>query len=226
MAEKKQDVAAEPAHSIQIGTIEFSAERDKIAPALLAVQKALGTVAHDATGEVKKDGRTVYSYQYTSLPGLLAAVKPHLIANDLFLMFGGEDMNPSRVTAAVMHESGQWAQTTPSMPTGAMPQGVGSGLSYGKRYAALLLFALATEDDDGRAAQASVEKSQRPQRPEVTNDTLNELPANIAEGLSILDYTRGKAKALVDKHMDDTGAVDHNALLAEVNRLVDAGAKR
>lgn len=61
------------------------------------------------------------------------------------------------VTTILLHKSGEWMRDTLSMPTGGNgAQGVGSALTYGKRYGLASILGIATEDDDGQAA------SQRP----------------------------------------------------------------
>jgi len=57
------------------------------------------------------------------------------------------------LTTRLMHVSGEYLQATYTMrPTKPDPQGVGSALTYARRYALLAVLGLGTEDDDGHAA--------------------------------------------------------------------------
>lgn len=59
------------------------------------------------------------------------------------------------VTTILMHGSGQWIRDTLVMkPTKDDPQGVGSCITYARRYALAAMVGVAPEDDDGNAASA------------------------------------------------------------------------
>ena len=207
----------DPAQSVQIGTIEFSVERDLIVPAMLAVQKALSTVAHDSTGEVKKAGVLQYTYDYTSLGGVLEPLKAAMHDNDLLLVQGAGGKGDVSVTTCAMHVSGQWAQTTLTISSSGAAQAYGSGMSYGRRYGPFALFALVAKDDDGVAAQRSMEAE-----PETfTTDMLLKLPEDHRAIIQELGWTTGKCKAVLAKYVDSTGTVDAKKSLAFLNRELD-----
>jgi len=217
--EREEPSVTHPAESVQIGTIEFSAERDLIVPAMLAVQKALGTVAHDSTGEVKKGGVLQYTYDYTSLGGVLEPLKCAMHENDLLLVQGGGGKGDVSVTTCAMHTSGQWAQTTLTISSSGAAQAYGSGLSYGRRYGPAALFALVSKDDDGLAAQQSMEPQESQEK--FTNDMLLALPEKFQIPIQILGWKTGTCKAKLAKFVDDTGSLDRAAALAFLNREVE-----
>lgn len=71
------------------------------------------------------------------------------------------------VTTLYHAESGESLSDTLPMPVAkADPQGIGSAITYGRRYALISMFGLAPEDDDGNEASqpAPERKAQRPQR--------------------------------------------------------------
>ena len=220
MAEKKQDVAAaEPAQSVQIGTITFSAERDQIAPALLAVQQELTTIAYDSEAVVEHKGGGSHSFKYASMAGILDALLPVLHKNELLLVQGGGGSSALGVTTCAMHVSGQWAQITIPISTNGAAQAVGSAISYGRRYGPLALFALACEDDDGAAAQRSMESEESQEK--FSTDMLVALPETFRTAIEILGWKTGKCKAMLAKFVDDTGSLDRAAALAFLNHEVD-----
>ena len=91
-------------------------------------------------------------YTYADLADVLAEARPKLRSQGLAL-----SQTPSAefgVTTTLFHESGQWIKFAPLKltPGGATPQHVGSAITYARRYSALAVLGMATEDDDGRAA--------------------------------------------------------------------------
>ncbi len=126
----------------------------KIAPALVAAQAAFPSIV--------KDGKNpAFRSKYATLDGIMAAVRPALAANGLAVVQGAihpETDGPKLVGLAVesvlVHTSGEWMATMVPVPvTKSDAHGLGSALSYGRRYGISALLALTTdEDDDGNAA--------------------------------------------------------------------------
>ena len=57
------------------------------------------------------------------------------------------------VTTLISHKSGQWIESTLTLPCSKEDaQGVGSAITYGRRYALAAAAGIAQEDDDGNAA--------------------------------------------------------------------------
>lgn len=57
------------------------------------------------------------------------------------------------VTTTLFHSSGQWIRSDlPMIPRDASPQGMGSALTYGRRYGLTAMIGVAQVDDDGNAA--------------------------------------------------------------------------
>jgi hypothetical protein len=64
------------------------------------------------------------------------------------------------VTTMLLHQSGQWIADTLAMrPTKDDPQGVGSCITYARRYALAAMVGVAPEDDDGNAASVKASDS-------------------------------------------------------------------
>ena len=69
-------------------------------------------------------------------------------------------------TRFVHVESGQWLSSTAVIPLPKNdPQGLGSALTYARRYSLCAILGIVTEDDDGNAASMPVKQAQKATRP-------------------------------------------------------------
>lgn len=126
-----------------------------IAKALVAAQGEIKPVVKDATNPHFKN-------RYASLDALAEAVRPVLVKNKLALVQGSTLPTTDETGALVgitvetmlLHEGGEWLSNAVALPLDkATAQGVGSAISYGRRYGLSSLLALTTdEDDDGAKA--------------------------------------------------------------------------
>lgn len=133
----------------------------QIAPALVAAQGQFGPIV--------KDGKNpAFRSKYATLDGIMAAIRPALAANGLAVVQGavhpetdGGKLVGLTVESVLVHTSGEWMATVVPVPVGKSDaHGLGSAMSYGRRYGISALLALTTdEDDDGNAA------ARPPQRP-------------------------------------------------------------
>jgi len=82
------------------------------------------------------------------------------------------------VKSVLGHSSGQWISSTIEMkPVKQDPQGIGSCLTYARRYGLMSLVGIAPEDDDGNAASTGNPGKQKPavENPHITIDQATEL---------------------------------------------------
>ena len=105
--------------------------------------------------------------KYARFEDVIAAVRPHLSAHGFSLSFRTiNEPGTMRVIGVLGHRDGHTEQTDIVLPADASGsknavQAWGSSISYGKRYVALTLLGIATEDDDdGRKAVAGPTISQ------------------------------------------------------------------
>lgn len=127
---------------------------DAISPALVAALGSFDELVRDKTANVAMKSGGQYSYSYSDLASVLGYVRPILAAHGLAVMQPvTSDGATVSVATIILHQSGQERAFPPlSMPCGRTPQEVGSAITYAKRYALLSVLGLATEDDDGAAA--------------------------------------------------------------------------
>ena len=119
-----------------------------LAAALCAVQGELKPA-------IKQADNPFFKSKYVDLPGVWEAIRPLLAKNGLSVVqtFTASADGPTIVTT-LMHKSGQWVSSELFLkPAKSDPQGVGSAITYGRRYAlSAMVGVVADEDDDGNAA--------------------------------------------------------------------------
>lgn len=134
----------------------MSNELGPFAKAFIAAQKATEAVKKASTNPA-------FRSKYADLAGVVEAVVPALNAAGIGVIqmpsFDGELVH---VNTTLIHESGASMASTLSMrPTKPDPQGVGSAITYARRYALLAMTGAAPEDDDGNAASGPSKVPQR-----------------------------------------------------------------
>lgn len=127
----------------------------QIAPALLAAQKQMTFAAKDSKNPHFKS-------KYAGLPQVIDAVKGPLNDNGItFIQTPSipaiDDVRLVLVTR-LLHESGEWIEDTAICPMPKQdPQGLGSAMTYLRRYSLAAICGLYQDDDDGEAAKLDVE---------------------------------------------------------------------
>lgn len=128
--------------------IETSETFGKIAAALVVARGNMGPLKKTAVNPH-------FNSKYANLEGLLEVAEPAMLAVGVLpLQAAGSDGATVCVETMFIHaESGEWIRSRLDLkPTKADPQGVGSAITYGRRYALQAMCGLAAEDDDGNAA--------------------------------------------------------------------------
>lgn len=137
-----------------------SQEINELAKALCEAQKVLKPAPKDSTNPFFKS-------KYTDLATVIETAREPLTANGLSVSQVMTETEGWKVnlTTILMHTSGQWIESTLSMGVAKQdPQGMGSAITYARRYAYAAIIGLASEaDDDGNSASAkTVEQKATP----------------------------------------------------------------
>jgi hypothetical protein len=116
----------------------------------LALSKAQGQMKFAA----KDAANPFFKSKYADLASVIEAIKVPLSANGIaFVQATDFEDNAVIVETVLMHESGEWISGKLRMqPTKNDPQGVGSAVTYAKRYGLQALAGVPSDDDDGNAA--------------------------------------------------------------------------
>jgi hypothetical protein len=130
-----------------LSPLVWDGERAPLAKALVAAQKATEAVKKASTN-------SHFNNKYADLAHVVEAVVPALNeAGVAVIQSPACDGNLVSVTTALIHESGASVTGTLHLrPSKSDPQGVGSAITYARRYALLAMTGAAPEDDDGNAA--------------------------------------------------------------------------
>jgi hypothetical protein len=149
--------------------LTWEGERAPFAKAFVAAQKATESVKKAASNPAFKS-------KYADLAHVVEGVIPALNnAGVGVLQFPEFDGELVRVTTTLLHESGSSVTATLALrPSKTDPQGVGSAITYGRRYSLLAMTGAAPEDDDGNAASGPREERPEPKRVETKPPTLGE----------------------------------------------------
>lgn len=134
----------------------------ELAAALVAAIGELRNATADARADVRTD-KGSYSYGYATLAQVLDLVRPVLAKHGLAIVQIPvvADARTAGVRTVLIHSSGERLESELLLPVArGDAQGVGSAVSYSRRYAIASLLAIATEeDDDGQAASAPPPRS-------------------------------------------------------------------
>ena len=168
----------------------------KLAP---AIASALAEI-HNASKDSKNPH---FKSSYASLASVIDATKATLAGHGLVVV-QAPGWNDGRVTVTtrIVHASGEWIEATAEAPLPkADPQGVGSAVTYLRRYSLAALCGITQEDDDGETA------SRRPVKPapkRITAADWNQLASDVASlGNKINDKAREQMKAVIDQRDED-----------------------
>ncbi len=121
-----------------------SDEIDKLAASLAKFQSKVKNPANTANNPF-------YKSKYAPLQDILNGVRPLLAENGLsVIQVPGGDGEHITVSTILLHSSGQYIETEPVTlkVDKVTPQGAGSAVTYGRRYALSAVLGIASEDDD------------------------------------------------------------------------------
>jgi hypothetical protein len=157
---------------------------------------------------IKKDSdNPFYKSKYADIASIIAEIKKPLADNGLsFSQFPTGD---NEITTILMHTSGEWLEGTFRItPDKNNPQGIGSAITYGRRYALGAVLGLATEDDDGESAtdhnkeDSLFEKGKKAIDSAKTKDRLIVLKDKFNENKTLTDKEKAELVGIIDKKID------------------------
>jgi len=136
-------------------TFGCSEHTDAIADALAKAQLLIQPAIKDSTNPH-------FRSKYAGLPEVMQACLPHLNSNGIAVIQAPSYANGTvKILTRLNHRSGQWIQSELAVPvTKQDAQGVGSAITYGRRYSLSSMVGVIQDDDDGNAAVAQPVREQ------------------------------------------------------------------
>lgn len=123
-------------------------------PTIGKIADALAKAQGKIKGAVKDSENPHFRAKYADLASVWDACREQLSANGIAVIqvpSGGPEV--VSITTLLAHSSGEWIRGELSLrPVKADPQGIGSAITYGRRYGLAAMVGVAPEDDDGEAA--------------------------------------------------------------------------
>lgn len=117
--------------------------------------KALAKCQPAVEGAKRDKENPAFKKPYADLSSVWDAIQQPMADNGLSLIQFpiGDGADYAGVVSRLLHESGQWMEEQFVMPVvRADPQAFGSAFTYARRYAAMAIFGVCPEDDDGAGA--------------------------------------------------------------------------
>ena len=192
---------------------------------------ALATALSKAQGMIDDATKTglnpAFRSKYADLASVRAAIREPLAVNDLAIVQGPRKADGGvEVETMILHKSGEWISESVFIPvTKQDAHGMGSGITYARRYGLMALLCIATDDDDGNAAvQSAPAAPAKKAAPKV--DAEKVIAAGEAAAAKGTDGLREWYKSLPN---DERGALDAdalNALKALANKAITKDAEQ
>lgn len=123
---------------------------DSISQLAEALAKAQGQI-----DDVTKNGiNPHFRSKYADLAAVRSVIREPLAVNDISVIQAPRTLDGEvEVETVLLHKSGEYISETLRLPVGKWDaHGIGSGISYARRYGLMSILALAADDDDGNAA--------------------------------------------------------------------------
>ena len=203
-----EDKMTQPAQAMPVSSF-MSSEIGELAAALAAAQGGFTFAAKDSVADMgTRGGRR----KYADLQSVLEAVRDGLAKNGLAVIQAPMP-NASGITlrTTLAHKSGQWIASELILPNDKMGgiQGMGSALTYARRYALAAMVGVAQDDDDGEAAMAA---SKAAEKQHIAGDRKRAKDSNP-------DPLTDKQQKAICAHLTRQFGSDRAACLAELSQF-------
>lgn len=193
---------------------------DSIKELAAALAKAQGEIR----GATKDSANPFFKSKYADLASVMDACREPLSKNGLAIIQTTEASDGTMVSLQTMlaHSSGEWITGVVSMkPVKNDPQGIGSCLTYARRYGLMAMVGIAPEDDDGNRASSNPAPSGPPNKADHVNKILDFLESNNIPEQFIIDLC-------VQKNLCPKGTSEIDEMTGEVLKKLasDEGLER
>jgi len=127
---------------------------NELATALCKFQEKCPPLKLDREAKVKMKSGGEYSFSYATIGNIKEIITPLLAENGL--SYTQPILSDGTVITVLMHTSGQFISSSLLIKGDNTPQGIGSAITYAKRYSLSAILGLVTdEDDDANMAEGN-----------------------------------------------------------------------
>lgn len=180
---------------------------------IIEIAKALSNFQADVKNPINTTTNSFFKNKYATLADVLNEVRPVLAKHGLsFIQTPTGDGVTVTLSTLLMHSSGEWIELAPIVirVDKVNAQGVGSAISYARRYSLSSILGVASEDDDdgNLASQPDKEPSNSPapkkSTPKKTSakNELKELIAEIVDKAKVLQACDVPQNKIMDVFKD------------------------
>lgn len=196
----------------------------KTSESIVEIAKALAAFQGAVRSPKATTENPFFKSKYATLNQIQDAIREEALKNGLaIIQSAGGNGEGVTITTRVIHTSGEWIEAyplvlTPDKPT---PQGAGSAITYGRRYALSAILGISSEDDDdANAAEPEKEEKKRPPAKSITQTAVYRKMMATAKDV-FADYNEEERYRLLHEHMEAAfGVTSSKDLNAEQISLI------
>ena len=196
-------------------------------PSIAALTAALAKAQGEIAGASKDKANPFFKSSYADLASVWGACRAPLSKNALAVLQPSfADGTRVTVTTILAHSSGEFIESDLTMVAAQnTPQGIGSCITYARRYALSSLVGVAAEDDDAEAAtrpangaKVDMQRASSSQ-PDGYENWLSDLEAVADEGTAALESVWKKSQPYLRKCLTDTNKEKWEAIKSRASKV-------
>jgi hypothetical protein len=191
---------------------------------IAALAAALAKAQGELTGASKDSLNPHFKNKYADLSAVWDACRPALSKHGIAVVQSPSAEGPRvTLTTLLVHSSGEWIEAALEMTAQQnTPQGIGSCITYARRYALASMVGVAPEDDDGNAASQGTTSGPTAVAAKVPagyEDWLADLEATAIEGEDALKAAWTKSAPALRSHLTTTDNAKWEKLKAKAGKV-------
>lgn len=202
----------------------------KTSESISNISAALAKFQKEVKQPKKDTNNPFFNKKYVPLEGVVAVITDPLTNNGLsYIQSTGSEGESVTVTTLLMHTSGEFIESDPLKLPGHQlqkggskdfnPQGIGSAITYGRRYSLTALLGIASEeDDDGNSGSSNPNTSEgyAPTTPSGEHNSSSRTPQGQQGNTNLISTPQINltSKLKKEKGISDT---DFNRMVTEIS---------
>lgn len=188
-------------------------QTDETSPSIGKLAEALSKAQGEMHAASKSADNPFFKSKYADLAEVWGVLREPLSKHNLaVIQTTNGDGTKVVVITRLVHSSGEWVKGSLTLkPMKMDPQGIGSAITYARRYALAAICGVVQEDDDANSAsgktlnqnqkstQSTPPKQNKPVTPTVSK-TQVPITKRVDDGLASLGYTEAQKALLIDAY--------------------------